>query len=991
MKFLFYYLALVMLSLHAFAISSTKIPGKFSDKIPDKNVRGTALVTTPETDRIVAVGSIFRQTPATGTLPDSVAAEATTTSGSGTTSIDEAAGSSGSNPAVAQKVIAADAPFVTRWNLATAGSGDTQLSFGVATSGVVNYTWTTVPAGTSGSGTFSGTTATLTGLPAGATIDVSISPVNFQRINIANKADKNRLEDVKQWGTVAWTSMEGAFVGCTNLAISATDIPDLSGVTNMSFMFANCTNLNGPTNIGTWNTAAVTNMSNLFYGAFAFNQNIGTWNTAAVTNMSYMFRQASAFNQNIGAWNTAAVTNMSYMFFLASAFNQDIGAWNTSAVTDMNNLFYSASTFNQNIGSWNTSAVTNMSYLFGNASAFNQNIGSWNTATVTNMSGMFASARAFNQNIGSWNTSAVTNMASMFNSASAFNQNIGVWNTAAVTRMDGMFLGASAFNENISDWNTAAVTNMSNMFNRAGTFNQNIGGWNTAAVTRMDGMFSDASAFNQNIGSWSTSAVTNMASMFYGASTFNQDISAWNTAAVTNMSNMFYGASTFNQDISAWNTAAVTNMANMFNGASAFNQNIGLWKTSAVTNMATMFYGASTFNQDISTWNTGAVTSMSNMFNGASAFNQDIGLWSTSAVTNMANMFYGASTFNQDISSWNIGAVTNMSNMFNGASAFNQSLSAWGAKFNPNVNLAAFLNNCGMNISNYDATLTGFNAGTLTGRTMGATGRKYCGSTTARANLVLATGSGGKGWTITGDSYGTPVNPTGTLNPTVCAGSTASLTATCTDGTVSWYNASSSSLLSTGSPYVTPNLTTATTYQVRCEITGGAGCTSGFVTVSVSIDPIAPPTNATVDKTVICANTTIALSATCGTGTPIWYNQPTGGTSLGTGNIVQSPTTTTTYYAGCTNGTCASGSRTATAQVVVTYIGSNLNLTAPISGSSIQAASNSITATNTILTGAQVRYVASSSILLLPQAGGGFQVENGAVFEARIMPLVGCQ
>ena len=69
---------------------------------------------------------------------------------------------------------------------------------------------------------------------------------------------------------------------------------------------------------------------------------------------------ASAFNQDIGGWNTANVTDMSDMFYGAGAFNQDIGGWNTASVTNMSYMFYSAGAFNQNIGGWNTANVTNM-------------------------------------------------------------------------------------------------------------------------------------------------------------------------------------------------------------------------------------------------------------------------------------------------------------------------------------------------------------------------------------------------------------------------------------------------------------------------------------------------------------------------------------------------------------------------------------------------------------------------------------------------------
>ena len=425
--------------------------------------------------------------------------------------------------------------FITRWNLATTGSAINQISFGVTTTGAVNYTWQQVGgAGATGSGTFTGSTATITGLPTGATIDLSIEPTNFRAISINYGIDRSRLIDMKQWGSIAWASMENAFLGCNNLNITATDIPNLAGVLSMKNMFYGCSILNGPTNINSWNTASVTNMSAMFNDASTFNQNIGSWNTAAVTNMSSMFYGASVFNQNIGSWNTASVTNMVYMFGNASSFNQNIGSWNTTAVTDMRNMFIYTNAFNQNIGSWNTAAVTKMSAMFLYASAFNQNIGSWNTATVTDMNNMFDGASSFNQNIGSWNTAAVTNMRAMFVHAVAFNQDIGSWNTTAVTDMSLMFGSASSFNQDIGSWNTSAITDMSYMFFGATAFNKNIDLWNTNAVINMDHMFYNASSFNQKIGSWNIANVTNMTDIFgySGINVANYDaiLIAWSNA-----------------------------------------------------------------------------------------------------------------------------------------------------------------------------------------------------------------------------------------------------------------------------------------------------------------------------------------------------------------------------------------------------------------------------------------------------------------------------
>ncbi|WP_222984396.1 BspA family leucine-rich repeat surface protein [Flagellimonas meishanensis] len=245
-----------------------------------------------------------------------------------------------------------------------------------------------------------------------------------------------KLTSIEQWGNIAWQRMARAFVRCTNMVYNATDVPDLSQITDISYMFSGATSFNG--DLSNWDVGNVTNMQGMFDGAALFNGDISSWTTSSVTNMIAMFSGATSFNRDIGGWNTGSVTDMEFMFNQATSFNQDIGGWNTGSVTDMEFMFNQATSFNQDIGGWDTSNVTNMDFMFRDASAFNQDISGWNVGNVTNMSSMFKGASAFNQDINGWNVGNVRNMANMFNNASAFDQMLGDWDLSSVTTMANM-------------------------------------------------------------------------------------------------------------------------------------------------------------------------------------------------------------------------------------------------------------------------------------------------------------------------------------------------------------------------------------------------------------------------------------------------------------------------------------------------------------------------------------------------------------------------
>ena len=65
-----------------------------------------------------------------------------------------------------------------------------------------------------------------------------------------------------------------------------------------------------------FDTSAVTDMSNMFYGCNFTTLDLSNFNTSAVTNMTYMFGYCSKLTTlDLSSFNTSAVENMMYMFY----------------------------------------------------------------------------------------------------------------------------------------------------------------------------------------------------------------------------------------------------------------------------------------------------------------------------------------------------------------------------------------------------------------------------------------------------------------------------------------------------------------------------------------------------------------------------------------------------------------------------------------------------------------------------------------------------
>lgn len=247
--------------------------------------------------------------------------------------------------------------FITTWKTDNPGtSNNDQITIPTAVGETYNYNvnWGDGNSDVGVTGSITHTYA----MPG--TYQVSITGT-FPRILFNNDGDRQKILSVDQWGnTHIWSSMDSAFFGCTNLTITAVDTPNLSAVSEMTYMFRNT---NFSADLSAWDVSNVGYMIGVFQDS-TFNGNISSWDVSNVVNMAAMFYNNASFNQDIGSWNVGNVTDMNAMFYQASSFNQDIGAWDVSNVTNMNGMFFQATAFNQNIGSWNVSNVADMDNMF---------------------------------------------------------------------------------------------------------------------------------------------------------------------------------------------------------------------------------------------------------------------------------------------------------------------------------------------------------------------------------------------------------------------------------------------------------------------------------------------------------------------------------------------------------------------------------------------------------------------------------------------------
>ena len=334
-------------------------------------------------------------------------------------------------------------------------------------------------------------------------------------------------------------------------------------------------------------------------------------NTSEVTNMGYMFYECTSLTSlDLSHFNTAKATYMTCMFNgLTALTSLDLSTFNTANVEYMQSMFCGLTALTSlDLSSFNTAKVEYMDYMFIDCTNLKTiYVGDeWTTANVTSSESMFEGCTSLVGGLGT--TYDANHVDATYAHIDEGTSNPGYFTTPP-----------EAYACYTSENTTLTFYYDSKRSSRTGTtYDLNTGetytGWDTddtkSKVTQVvfDSSFADARPTTtydwfysmtqlQSIKGMrylNTSEVTNMGYMFSSCILLKSiDLSSFNTANVTDMNHMFTNCYLLTSlDLSSFNTSNVTKMTRMFENCQKLKTiYVGDgWSTAAVTDSYEMFY-----------------------------------------------------------------------------------------------------------------------------------------------------------------------------------------------------------------------------------------------------------------------------------------------------------------------------------------------------------------------------------------------------------------
>ena len=318
-----------------------------------------------------------------------------------------------------------------------------------------------------------------------------------------------------------------------------------SRATDLTYMFSD-TKINSIIGMETWNTSAVTDMSNMFRNATVLKDfnvtGLVTSTTTELNGMFYQFMKNLSSDQRelcyanfrvigMDTWDTSSVTDMANMFSYSRLFTYypetatQLTNWNVGNVQDLSYFLYSAYVYDLSfLEGWNITSVTTLYYFLyesknyfysfmnseRNVSNTSLDLSGWDVSNIVNnatyppLSYSFASTYLTNINLRGWRLTGLTTLINpMFSYTVLDNLVLDDWDVSTITVMNTLFSYAIFNNDTVINWNLPNCTDLTNTF-RGTIFKKTITlNWSTPSLRATLGTFSNINYNNNSTsGNW---------------------------------------------------------------------------------------------------------------------------------------------------------------------------------------------------------------------------------------------------------------------------------------------------------------------------------------------------------------------------------------------------------------------------------------------------------------------------------------------------------
>ena len=272
------------------------------------------------------------------------------------------------------------------------------------------------------------------------TITINKITNNFRPCYFNDGGDELKIIDIENWGNIRWDSGYGAFRGCENMDIRATDNPDFSVATSMYTVFYGCKDI---TRHCKYDAPLATSWSYAFY------------NNNDLTSMPL--------------FDTSGGTDFSNFMRLCSEITS-VAAFDVSSGVDFGSAWRSCKEVTSFPSEWDFSSGEEFDYAFYKVESCTSYPSGWDFSNVTNARGIFRGNFAVTSFPSEWNFDSVNANGGreMFRECTSLTS-LPAYSFNSTTTFEWMLLECNAI-VNIPNFpNSDQVTNFENAFREMGT------------------------------------------------------------------------------------------------------------------------------------------------------------------------------------------------------------------------------------------------------------------------------------------------------------------------------------------------------------------------------------------------------------------------------------------------------------------------------------------------------------------------------------------